>query len=294
MDRTPKAKLQWVMLEGKVRHVSDFSHLSPPYRPNACCPFCKEPVIMKLGNERIHHVAHQSGADCILVNAESIIHFNTKMHIASELEKGSKLVIEEKCGGSCVDSLPNLNDQICLATQTATWFEGWDRVEVELFEDGLKPDIGLWKDGLLMGVIEVYVTHRVDDEKAKRFESMGVEWIEVLGEESLYSGEGAWNISEPLPIIRRGPSSNLWMCPDCQQKILNNMLQSDNQLESSPEERVERESVRVETICWRIVDFYYSTGKWYRSLYTVEAIFRSSTLVDLNLSDDKGVLWENR
>jgi hypothetical protein len=59
------------------------------------------------------------------------------------------------------------------------WLTGWDRVEVEHSVDSLRPDITLFRNGVPIGVIEIFVTHEVDNEKSARLDKMELPWIEV-------------------------------------------------------------------------------------------------------------------
>jgi competence CoiA-like predicted nuclease len=47
-----------------MARVSEFYYLKPSMRPEAICPVCMNPVIMKLGNERVYHYAHQPDIVC--------------------------------------------------------------------------------------------------------------------------------------------------------------------------------------------------------------------------------------
>ena len=57
-------RLAWVMLDGVMRDVHDFAHLTPAERPQVLCPVCQQPVVLKLGQQRAHHAAHRPGSDC--------------------------------------------------------------------------------------------------------------------------------------------------------------------------------------------------------------------------------------
>ena len=78
---------QWVKVNDQIRRVSDYAHLPPSLRPKVRCPLCLEPVIMKLGQVKFHHYAHQPDRICVATQPETALHLNTKFHIYEQLER---------------------------------------------------------------------------------------------------------------------------------------------------------------------------------------------------------------
>ncbi|MBQ7551409.1 MAG: hypothetical protein IJT04_07775 [Bacteroidales bacterium] len=124
------------------------------------CPFCKDKLCAKNGGDeekRIHHFAHQSGADCVGA-VESVLHKMAK-----------DILFESKCV-----FLPKRFDE-----------EGgkllhFDRVDVEFKdkETQLRPDcIGHYGDKCLW--IEFKRTHAVDPKKRGKIISANIDCIEI-------------------------------------------------------------------------------------------------------------------
>jgi hypothetical protein len=73
------------------------------------------------------------------------------------------------------------------------------------------PDIVLYRGDQLVGAIEVFHTHAVDEEKAAILAALKVPWIEVRADERLIQQSRAWTARELLPIHREGPAKP-WRC----------------------------------------------------------------------------------
>ncbi len=54
------------------------------------CPFCKEPLILKKGEIKIHHFAHKPDSTC-LYSGETLEHLSTKLQIYDTLSKYSNV-----------------------------------------------------------------------------------------------------------------------------------------------------------------------------------------------------------
>jgi hypothetical protein len=91
--------LVWAMIDGELRPVSRYARTSPRLRPQAFCPGCEQPVTLKLGGSNRHHFAHRADLLCPATNPETALHFNAKLHLARELESGSKLRLPRHCVG---------------------------------------------------------------------------------------------------------------------------------------------------------------------------------------------------
>jgi hypothetical protein len=258
--------LQWVLLDGEIRHVSDFAHITPRQRPAVICPVCNGPVIMKLGPERVHHCAHRPGDACAATQPETILHLNTKFHLYHQICQSSQVVIREACAGRY--GCPNFRD--------AVWLRGWDKVEVECSIGSRRPDIAVLCNQRVCGAIEVRVTHAVDAAKARYLAEMEIPWAEVIGTEGLYRGDAAWTAAQPLPVARRYPEAS-WLCPDCQRRMHDAAVEAEF-----------RRHNHTQIHCWRLVDFYYPSNKKYRDTYVVMERVVDGQPMELWLTRDDG------
>lgn len=246
----------WVLVEGQLAHVSSFAQLAPRQRPSSACPVCRRSVILKLGARVAHHAAHRPGDACVVTAGESALHLNTKCHLAAALRDAvaagaATLSVEERC---IVGEHLGFPDARCGNTQDREWATDWDEVAIEYRFGQRVPDIMLLKAGEPVGAIEVFATHRVDDEKAAALRELGVPWLEVKADEALFAAETAWTCALPLRAEQEGPRRS-WRCPPHEAERL---------------AEIERRRHSTVTVAARIVDVYYPSGKRFRALWTVE------------------------
>ncbi len=197
-----RARLEWVVLDGRPRHVTDFAGLRRSERPACACPGCGEHVTLKLGEVLAPHAAHR-GSRCGTTAGESALHHNAKFHLAAQLAVGgTELLFAEVCP-SCETPLP-----------PRSWPMGWDQVQVELRLGTRRPDIVLSRGGRAVGGVEVFATHAVDPEKAAALAAMGLPWLEVRAQTILRSGsDGTWMPPTPLPVHRSAPGGAMPCAP---------------------------------------------------------------------------------
>ena len=192
--RNAPLQLIWVQVDDEIRHVSDFAELPRHERPQAFCPACGGPVVLKLGKRRRHHAAHHPGTRCALQERETLLHFNCKHHIARQLRNARQVWVQAPCA-DCGEPIPKL-----LA-------KNWSDVRVEYrVREGLIPDVSLWWGEETIAGIEVYVSHWVDENKATRLKEIGFTWVEIQGSHGFYQGDTAWNPKRPLVAIRYSDS----------------------------------------------------------------------------------------
>ena len=246
----------WVLVGGELAHVSSFAQLAPRQRPSSACPVCRRSVILKLGSRVAHHAAHRPGDACVVTAGESALHLNTKCHLAAALRDAvaagvATLTVEERC---IVGEHLGFPDARCGNTQARVWAADWDDVAIEYRFGQRVPDIMLLKAGEPVGAIEVFATHRVDDEKAAALRELEVPWLEVKAQETLFAAETAWTCAIPLQVEQEGPRRS-WRCHPHEAEHL---------------AELERRRHRTVTVAARIVDLYYPSGKRFRALWTVE------------------------
>lgn len=266
--RQHSALLQWVLINGQLQHVSTYAQLKPSERPEALCPVCEDKVVMKLGKIKVHHVAHQTGSNCVLTQPESALHFNCKMHIAELLRNVTVLKVSELCR-SCGASRREI-----------VWQKNWDEVRVERkLSDGLQPDIALWKNGHPLAAIEVFVTHAVDEEKAKRLRALKIPWVEIPGEESLYLGDTAWHSIQSLPISKHSWQTQ-WQCNVCVERE----IAKQEWEKRAKEEKEWNQNNGEQVICFKLMDWYFPYGRWLRCLFMINKMLQSGQIVEFNLT----------
>ena len=130
---------------------------------NCICPACKQPLVAKKGNIRIHHFAHARNSDC-----------------KYGYETSSHLLAKEIISNATYITLPivtfgSYNTMQILESRQVKIKD----VKCELFLlDNIKPDIIIdTEEGKI--IIEIYVTHKVDDNKLKKIRNLGIDSIEI-------------------------------------------------------------------------------------------------------------------
>jgi|GEM_PF-6571287 len=265
LSETPR--LRWVLVEGNLCEVSEFRDLPPKARPQTICPICEQQVTLKLGQKRAHHFAHRPEDICIATKPETAMHLNCKFHIYRQLQAARKLYISTSCR-SCGNRKPML------------WKQDWDAVEVEYKMNSLRPDIALLQNGKVIGAIEIFVTHAVDEEKVRRLQSQGVDWIEVYGGEAIYAEPNMWIADNPLDTRRQHPDPPSWLCPQC---------------EKAHERREYERNHREEILFARMIDLYFGSGKKYRHVFYVKQKFTNGAKTRIWIEDgDRRILADER
>ena len=117
------------------------------------CPGCKQPLEAKKGTERVHHFAHKSKAYDCEHGYQSALHY-----LAKELfEKIEYLTF--------------------IKNNTPVKYK-IDSVEVEHKLDEIIPDILVTCDGKKF-IVEIYVTHAVDEIKKQKIKDMRISAVEI-------------------------------------------------------------------------------------------------------------------
>jgi len=172
------------------------------------CPGCRTPLILRKGEVKSPHFAHQSHAFC---SPETALHAGVKTWIAKvlgECLKGHQRGIP-KIKVPCMGHNQFKAFDIHYQCKGDAWLSfadlQFDEVGVEQSTtDGLKPDVILLNKNVPILGIEILVTHAVDGIKAARFTHP---WIEVKAVQVIQSPK-LWK-----PVQMMHPWANL--CPSC-------------------------------------------------------------------------------
>lgn len=261
----------WVLSGSELIAISKLANIPAKERPLVKCPSCRQTVTPKLGNKNVHHFAHRPGSLCELNNSETALHFNTKIHIFIELRKGNRLFVNVPCKGN-----------FCETYRDVTILENWDSVDIELGLGSFRPDITLIRNSKPIGVIEIYATHKMSQEKIDFLSNIGVPHFEIEASEDIYNSSTSWDISKPLPISTRHEafSNNSWECDNCK-----------NRKEELRQQRIKEFENRVENHAYKMVDYYYSSGKKYRQVYYIKFKYINGILAKAFLQDSKGKIY---
>jgi hypothetical protein len=195
-------KLDLVRFEGEV---VPFVHLLGRLKRglDVRCPACAEALSLRLGRVRSHHAAHRPKSACALNNRETAKHFNAKMALAEALRGATSLDVMQGCRWAD-----------CTAKAVWRWAEGWTTVETEVAVGSRRPDVVLWREGVVIGAIEVFVSNEVSHEKAEELAALRLPWVEVHADAILQGVAPSWAAGSPLPIRRSGPRIEA-VCAGC-------------------------------------------------------------------------------
>ncbi|WP_275100163.1 competence protein CoiA family protein [Sedimenticola hydrogenitrophicus] len=153
---------------GRIRSVEEVTR---GLACNCLCPVCGEDVIARQGEVREWHFAHSSGADCPR-SGESALHLAAK-----------QLLIESK---GMVLPAQQVRKEVVLSdgrggtgesTRHDAWIDFMD-IEAEKPIGAYRPDI-VAMAGHTMLLVEIAVTHYVDDEKRQMIEDRRIPAIEI-------------------------------------------------------------------------------------------------------------------
>ena len=271
-----EAKLSWVIVDGDIHQVKDFSHLKPDQRPVAYCPECKRQVILRLGERRIFHAAHKAQDNCVLTSPETALHLNTKLYVAEELRKHKPLLINTYCKG--------YEGLICSNKKLSEYFTEWDQVKVEYHIDQYRPDIVLLKEGQTIGAVEIFVTHTIEPEKESYLKQLSIPWLEIDALKVLSKNEeNNWTINDPV-IYQKINNQFLekWICNTCENKV--------NRKDERKEKIKNSEDYKI--TAFRSVDFLYTNGSHYRSIFIAKKRIQKGKITHLLIDENYNTVCE--
>jgi hypothetical protein len=138
---------------------------------NCCCPGCGEVVIARQGEVRTWHFAHESGADCE-GGAESALHLAAKQIILREA-----IVMTPAVEATAHRTLPD-GRRGSGAAFLAAAHHNLRGVQLEAPVGVIRPDVLAYTDAGSL-IVEIAVTHPVDQEKATLLEQTGIAAMEI-------------------------------------------------------------------------------------------------------------------
>jgi Competence protein CoiA-like family len=318
--------LVYCVIDGEIRHVSEFSHLKPKLRPQSFCPECNSSLILKLGKRNIFHAAHKTSAICTLATPEGILHFNTKVHIFEQLKNGSQLFLTQKCNGWLRPKTSYQEGGQCrcckfgISQRNYLWLENWDEVTIDdRFVGNRKPDIVLYKENMPIGAFEIFASHEVDDLKREDYQRLNLPWVEVVANEDIYLAEfdydKTWKITKSLDYKVCEPAVPKWTCEHCEDEPDRYLNLVNKHLERELSEKLAKREIEEKRLSYfsrdnflikaKAVCFFYRNGglpesyilcffhKCSSDKYSTEILeryIRVDTNGEIIASDEKGSL----
>ncbi len=152
--------------DGTIVHISELGPADRGLKCRCTCPSCGDQLQAKLGNVRIHHFSHSPGRECA-GNRESALHALSKEIFA----KNDRFMMPEARVWHGSDSV-----QVASAC-----YVRYVDVQAECSVGGIRADIPLGRTdpSKLPFLIEVAVTHFVDEEKHAKLRELDYPCIEI-------------------------------------------------------------------------------------------------------------------
>ena len=203
-----KVQLEYGLRGDKVIFVSELTDLERGKACNCICPVCRKQLVAKLGPHNQWHFAHD-GAECNLVAAQQ-----TALHmLAKEIIESSKKLrfpgISIKKDDYCND-IEDIRVQAKIPPSIGyrkSSVVNCDSVSLEKKISSIVPDIMVTAKGRKC-LIEVAVTHFVDEEKERKIKEIGLPLFEI-DLSNLYNSE--FSREELAEEVLFNPSNRTWI-----------------------------------------------------------------------------------
>ena len=202
-----KVQLEYGLRDDNVIFVYELTSLEKGKACNCICPACRKQLVAKLGPHNQWHFAHV-GAECNLVVAQQ-----TALHmLAKELIEDSKKLLIPGISIKKDDYCDDIEDYRVQAKipQAIEYRKArvvnCDSVSLEKKISRIVPDIMVTVKGRTC-LIEVAVTHFVDEEKEQKIKEIGLPLFEI-DLSNLYNSE--FSREELAKAVLFNPSNRTW------------------------------------------------------------------------------------
>ena len=157
-----RQKMTYALKDGEL---IDISRVERGLKCGCVCPSCNQPLVAKKGEKMIHHFAHSSTDECEYG-------YETSLHLLAKeiISKSQKFTIP-----SVYVEFHSYKEKEYISQSKEITV---DRVELEKSFGGIIPDIVIYC-GEKKLFIEIFVTHKIDEEKLNKIKSAGISTIEV-------------------------------------------------------------------------------------------------------------------
>lgn len=128
------------------------------------CPICQSEMLLRLGEKKRHHFAHKALTENC--TPESVLHYSFKRVLAEHIEKHIQLHEPLQITWHCNE---------CWEEHTGNLVKKAVRVQIEYNLGTCQPDIALLdKNGRVIAVIEVVVTHEPEEKVLDYYDQKGI------------------------------------------------------------------------------------------------------------------------
>ena len=160
---TKQLKLTYALKDGEIVSIED---VKSGLTCGCICPACGDPLVAKKGEKMMHHFAHHAGHTCEFG-------YESSLHLAAKniLSKAKKIVLP-----AVYLAFPESCKEAQLISESKEI--KIDKVELEKRYSDIVPDIVIYSGGKQL-FVEIYVTHRIDDEKLNKLRKANISTIEI-------------------------------------------------------------------------------------------------------------------
>lgn len=181
-------KLSYGLKEGRIVHINEITPDLNGKRCGCVCPACHRDLIARsLGKKRIAHFAHEGGSSCGDRNAQQ-----TALHILAKevILEGTEILVPgwKIKKEDLYDGLPNeriiseaydlLSGDKSVLLEMESKTVSYQPIGIEKSYGDFVPDAVI-EIGKRECLVEILVTHAVDDEKAEKVRRQGVPMFEI-------------------------------------------------------------------------------------------------------------------
>ena len=157
-----RQKMTYALKDGEL---IDISSVDRGLKCGCVCPSCNQPLIAKKGEKMVQHFAHKSTDECEYG-------YETSLHLLAKeiISKSKKFTIP-----SVYVEFHSYKEKEYISQSKEITV---DRIELEKSFGGIIPDIVIYC-GEKKLFVEIFVTHKIDEEKLNRIKSEDISTIEI-------------------------------------------------------------------------------------------------------------------
>lgn len=184
LNNKEKVKLVFALKDNKIAHISEIDSSERGLDCNCICPNCKGELQAKIGyGKKAPHFAH-NGSECDLdIAGQTALHILAKEILEAKKEivlPAYKINIKEEdlelaTKGYHQFEIEKVEKELLFFNERRIKFKN---IYLEKRVDSIIPDIIIEINGKQL-IVEIAVTHFVDEEKAKEIEKMNISAIEI-------------------------------------------------------------------------------------------------------------------
>ncbi len=150
----------YALRDGDLVHIDE---VEKGVKCNCICPSCHAPLVARQGKLKIHHFAHRKAELCF-TGCQTAVHMRAKDILA-----GLKQMRLPKYEFTYYDKIYHVSSMPV----------GIASVELEKRIDNIIPDIIVTTERGQKILVEIFVTHKVDEEKVQKIKALDIPTIEI-------------------------------------------------------------------------------------------------------------------